>query len=263
MHSKSQFEELAERWSRARRAALASVLGLSREEVARAEESVLVAVAGESAPEELFRRVFENSLRLGKGFARHHGGVVGLEELPGALGRLGVPCLRGAWRRAEDEPAEFLEREPCQPGATAIGCDYWREACDGLVLGLSGGIRHTRHASAGHGDARCLDVLYVDPESPLRFGLLPDELREALEPTRRLIQRFRGGGEVRFLGVSEGVLLYQLSADCAGKTVLRELVERCVRRRFPHLTPREMSPRGVLDPVPETNHHAAEGEHTA
>jgi hypothetical protein len=263
MHSESHVSGLAERWSRARKAALASVLGLSREEVAAKEEAVLVAVAGESAPEELFRRVFDNSLRLGKGFMLHHGGPVGLEELPGVLGQLGVQCLRGSWRRAEDEPAEFLEREPCQSGASAIGCDYWREACDGLVLGLSGGTRHTRHASSGHGDARCLDVLYVDPESPLRFGLLPDELREALEPTRRLIQRFRGGGDVTFLGVSEGVLLYQLTAGCGGKAPLTELLERCVRARFPNLTLREMSPRGVLDQEPETNPHELEGEHTA
>lgn len=203
-------------------------------------------------PERL-RRAFDHSLRLGKGFARLHG-PVDPERLPDLLARLGSPCLAGRWSEVETEAGFWLERPPCERAASVEHCDHWREAIDGLVLGLTGGVRHTRHHSAGHGSDRCLDLFYANPESPLRYGELPATMARGLGSVRGLVQQFKGA-DVVFLGCSEGELLYQLrapsrdSANCGqgGAQPLQHIVERCLRKHFPALKPRELSPRPVLE----------------
>lgn len=202
---------------------------------------------------EQLRRTFDNSLRLGQGYAGFHRAPIAPEQLPFVLPRLDAPCLRGRWAEVECEAGFWLERPPCQLPAPRAFCDHWREAINGLVLGLTFGVCHARHRSAGHGDPACVDLFYADPESPLRFGALPPELAPGLQSVRRLVSRFKGGARVEFLGVSEGELLYQLSVDparmgCggAGAHPLRQMVERCLRKRFPALSARELSPRPVL-----------------
>jgi hypothetical protein len=246
MSTERQVEDLAQRWGRARRAALLAILGEDSPE----EEDALIERASARDFSELCRRVFENSLVLGQGFARYYGAQPGLEELPGVLGRLGVACLVGSWRRVEEEPALLLERDGCGANPSASRCDYWREACDGLVLGLTGGLRHTRHRSLGHADTHCLDLLYANPESPLRFGPLPPEMVPGLASIQRFIRGFGKGADVTFLGVSEGVLSYEFTAGsrCGGGEDLERLITQCVRQRFPGLTLRNGSPRAVLAP---------------
>ncbi len=204
------------------------------------------------------RCAFDNSLRLGRGFARFHRAEVDPQHLPEVLARLDAPCLQGSWSEVDDEAGYWLARSPCREKAAAGYCDHWRDAIDGLVLGLTGGVRHTRHQSAGHGGTGCLDVFYVDPESTLRYGAIPPELTDGLASIRKLVQQFKGGAEVKFLGVSEGELLYELHAPrseaaCGGGSqTLQQIVERCLRKRFPTLTPRELSPRPVLDPAAQS-----------
>jgi|GEM_PF-3178748 len=210
-------DELATRWERAR------------------------AAAGTSE-----RLLFEHSLTLGKGFARFHHGPVKPQQLPGVLAALGVPCLTGTWSEDPVEPAYWLERPPCS-AATAAGCDGWREAISGLVLGVTGGVCHSRHRSGGHGDRRCVDVVHTEALSPLRFGAIPPELSPGLDSVRRLIARFRGGAEVRFLGVCEGALLYRIIARQPGPHPLGQIVARCLLKRFPSLQLRELADLPVLD----------------
>ena len=226
----ARFSELAERWRRAREAALAA------------------------PPAEQARRMFENSHFLGQGFARFHRAPVAPEQLPAALALLQAPCLQGRWSDVEGEAALRLERPRCCAAPTAAGCDLWREAIDGLVLGMTGGVRHARHQSAGHGDPSCLDVLYADPQSPLRYGPLSDELQPGLESVRRLVSQFKGA-EIEFLGVCEGELLYRLTAPpsdpavacgASGPNTLQKIVESCLTRNLPTLKPRELSPRSPL-----------------
>jgi hypothetical protein len=54
---------------------------------------------------------------------------------------------------------------------------------------------------------------------------------------------------VRFLGVSEGVLLYQLYVAGCGDTrrAARAHVEAMLAKKLPQLLLRELSPRPVLD----------------
>lgn len=211
-------------------------------------DDLLLAAATAKDASRAQRRAFDHSLRLGRGFARTYGVELGLEELPQTLGMLDVPCLQGCWRAIDDDRALLLERDECP--AARLGpnaCDFFREASSGLVLGLTGGIRHARLESRGHGDARCIDLFHEDPESPLRFGTIPAAMRGDLARVRALARAFDSSAEVEFLGVSEGVLLYRLDRRTGASDVsVRGLVERAVSRRFPELSVREISPRPVL-----------------
>lgn len=244
--------DLAGRWSRARCSALRAVVA-GRD---GSEDDLLpIALATDAA--QVHHRVFDNSLRLGGGFARLHG-VLAFADMPRALGAMRVPCLDGAWRCFDGEEALALARPGCPLGTSgAAACDYWREAIGGLVLGMTGGARHARHESLGRRGERCVDYFYVDPESPLRFGPLPESLGAELERVRRTARAFDGATTVRFLGVSEGVLLYRIDrAGCGGQLDVRAIVERAVKCRFPDLELREISPRSVFDGSPSLDSRA-------
>lgn len=225
------------------------VIGQVAEE---AEEEVLFGCAAEVDAAGLHRALFENGVRLGEGFRRFQQRAVTMAELPAVLSALGCPCLKGQWQTA-GPGAWRLVRTPCSAspprgeGDAVTACDSWREAIDGLVLGLTGGARHTRTASAGHGQKTCVDLVYEDTESPLRYGDLDAELIPSLESVQKFVRNFRGA-DVRFLGVSEGVLLYQL--DTTGcdehRAPARELIEKLLEQKLPHLQVRELSPRAVL-----------------
>jgi hypothetical protein len=244
--SQAAVQELADRWRRARRAAVEQVIGRTAEDAAEEER---LACAAEVDEAELHRRLFENSARLGGGFRRQLRRAVGVEELPALLSALGAPCLaNGTWSMLPGEPGwRFLRRPCCAGEASSARCDAWREAIDGLVLGLTGSLRHTRTASAGHGQEHCVDVIYEDAESPSRYGELPAEVLPALEAVQAFVRRF-DGADVRFLGISEGVLLYQLETrGCAGSHAAQPMVEQLLKRKLPGLEVRELSPRQVLD----------------
>jgi hypothetical protein len=67
-----------------------------------------------------------------------------------------------------------------------------------------------------------------------------------LEAVTRFLNRL-AGTSVRFLGVSEGVLLYELHVDgCGGGAAVTELLRRSIRSRWPQLELRDVTPRAVL-----------------
>ncbi len=237
--------DLAQRWSSARRAALRATLPESDEVE---PEDVLLARALAHAPEAALRRVFDVSMKLGEGFRRFHGLDLPLAQLVELLPLLGPPCTARSAVRVEAEPAYRTERDGCLAAAQhPRTCDYWREAVEGLVLGMTGAVRHARHESVGHGGARCVDVLYVHPQSRLRFGPIPEHLQAGLESLRRTARAFDSSVEIEFLGLSESVLHYSCrSLGSGGDVRLNSVIEQGLRRRFPWLSARDVSPRPVL-----------------
>jgi hypothetical protein len=237
--------DLASRWRRARCAALRAAapdLG------AHQPEEDLLSSALDLAPDEVLRLVFEHSKQLGEGFRRFYKLDLPLTELAAFLPLLGTECLARPWTRAAGEPAYVAEHEGCAaPSQHPRACDYWREAIEGLVLGMTGAVRHGRHTSRGHGAPTCVDVLYVHPQSPLRFGPIPEDLRSGLESVRRVAHAFDGATEIEFLGLSEGVLHYQSRAlGGTGGIRINTVIEQGVARRFPGLATREVSARAVF-----------------
>jgi hypothetical protein len=252
------YEELRERWGRARRAALREVIPPqppaaladldARSESDEEDRLMRCALAVDRVA--TMRRVFENSARLGASFRAFHNRTLELADAAGALAALRPACLRGWGGGRADVDAPELARAGC-PRASADVCAVWADAIDGLVLGLTDGARHARHRSAGSGDDRCVDVVIAAPtgvSTPLRHGPIPDEMKDGLAAVSRSA-RTLGGVGVTFLGVSEGVLFYEVEPrGCGGSDIaVAPLIERGVHRRFPSLKTREISPRAVID----------------
>lgn len=237
--------DLAARWRRARCAALS--VALSRPATTEPEASLLTQALDE-APAQALRAVFDNSLTLGKGFRRCYGADLTLPDLAGILPALGSPCVAAAWTPRANAAGYVSERAGCAVGSQhPRACDYWREAAQGLVHGLTSGVHHARHESIGSGGTRCVDVLYVHPQSPLRFAPIPEEIGTGLAALCRTASLFDSSIVIEFLGINENVLHYTVRASRAENAPdLTEVIRRGVKRRFPWLDARDASPRAVL-----------------
>jgi hypothetical protein len=237
--------DLAKRWRSARRAALRAVLLESQD--SQTEQQLLVEALSTDA-ERVLRLVFDNSLTLGEGFRAYFRVDVPLTDLVSLLPLLETPCLPSSWTRHDDPPHHRTERTGCHIGLLHDrACDYFREAIQGLVLGLTGTVYHARYESLGHGGKRCVDALYVQSQSPARFGPIPESLRLGLEQVQRTARMFDSSVRLDFLGLSENTLSYTLeSGDGPGNLHLTTVVEQALRRRYPDLITRDASPRAVL-----------------
>lgn len=234
--------QLAQRFRHARRAALRYILA---DTTGEESEGDLLAQAWAAAPELVERRVFDNSLALGRSFAGYYADRWALADLPLVLPALGTPCADGVFSAPRGDDVLLLLREPCRDAG--IGCAYWREAIAGLVLGASGRMLLSRHSSQAAGAERCVDVFHVDPQSPHAYGAIPDDLAAHLRSVQRQVKAFDSSAEVAFLGINEGVLLYRLTRRGEGEMSLVGTIERGVHRRFPDVILREISPRPVMD----------------
>ncbi len=251
--------DLAERWRRARRAACRAVLPPAEQASADpatlepldpADDDALLCRALDVDAEGTLRRLFDVGRRLGEGFRRVHRVDLPLADLVRVLPALGVPCAERAWQDVATEPARRGERAGCaSAGRHPRICEAYREAIDGLVAGLSSAVWFARHASRGAGDDACVDVLHVHPQSAARFGPIPEALRAGLDAACRTARALDGALEIDLLGVSEGVLYYRTRrAGGVAAGQVTSSFEHHVRRRFPSLALREISPRPVLSP---------------
>ncbi len=236
-------DEFLARWRDARLAALGRWVALPT----RLGESAALLAAPAESREELLREVFLNSFRFGQSAVRRFGRAWDAGDLMDVLGAADGPCQRGSW--IADDGAWRLERRGCAgASAGALVCDYWREATDGLVCGLSEDVRYSRHASSARGAETCVDVLYREGDPEWRFASLPGELLPALS---RIALRFRGHGmELRFLGLAEGQLFYTLThrgaSLCDGALELyASLLRNNLARHCPGLGLREATGRAV------------------
>ena len=233
--------DLADRWTRARCAALRDVLG---EPGAGLTEPALFARAWAKDEDAVERRVFDNSLALGRSFRAFTRTDLTLVDLEALLPELGCPCTSEGLRRVPGELASRTRRDPCEGGATTGWCRYWRESLQGLVSGLSTSIRHSRAE-------RCVDVLHVDAESPFRLMPVPLELQPMLDRIARRVSDFLPGARVEFLGLQEGSLCVRThspASPCAGGPDIDSLVGDLLRRAAPDLPLRNATPRPVMHP---------------
>jgi hypothetical protein len=236
-------KDLAARWARARRSALLAT-GIAE---MNQPEPELVEAALSLDRALCLKLAFDNSRQLGLGFRRFYEVDVPLQNLASLLPELGAPCLRGTWQRVDAPPHFRLEREPCawRENCSTIGA-FFREATDGLVLGLSSSAHFARHQSRAAGDSLCLDVLFVRDAKMLRYGPLPETMQPGLAEAKKLASTFDSETEVEFLGVSEGTLFYALKTNPAHPGVrIKPSLERALLRRFPHLSFVDVTPTEV------------------
>lgn len=267
---KFELQEFSERWYRARMAGLGNVLADYSEGepfVQNKENDLLRLISQNPERRELaLKNVFDYSRRFAISASRHMGISFEIADFAKVLPFMGISCFSTLWRNHNQ--AQVLERKGCHTfsdlGLGSFGCDYWREALDGLVMGLGENERLSRHRSQGHGDADCLDVLYAEEaqlpkivslESPYdelrnnpKFGLVPSEMLANLE---KVIKRFAGmKANLMLEGLSEGTLYYRLEGEesvlCgAGANIMHDLLKRDLEKLYPGLLAKDVSPQAV------------------
>lgn len=209
--------------------------------------------AGAEAKDALLRKVFDNSRKLALGLSKRFGVTFEPADFQSLLAVSGIPCARGTWSARPN--ARVLTRDGCSYcGAAGSGvCDYWREAMDGLVMGLGDKERFARHGSVRHGDGECIDVFFTEAEGggkdPNAWGPLPEHMAlELFEAAAWFEHEY--GVPMELKGYREGVLYYALGASTdplcgtAGLSINRFIGR--VREIFPGLGFADATPQAVL-----------------
>jgi len=244
--------EFSQRWLRARKAAIHSALALPVG-VDGEEEKFLLQKVQPDQREAVLKAVFDLSRKLGVSLSRHLSLSLGAQDFSELLPLIASPCFSSRWRIHNE--AQVATRPGCVfiDGLGSFGCDYWREALDGLVMGASDDVRLARHRSVGHGDADCVDVLFCDkgsgPKPGKHRGEVPVEYAQGLEVLTRQFQE--KGITLRWEGYSEGVLFYRMEAGAkplcgAGGQLMHGALKGEVRKFFPELELRDGSPLAVI-----------------
>lgn len=262
--SRFSIEDFKSRWTSARVAALKSVLG---DQCARSNENfdlnlnldldeeraLLMRVRAEQR-ELVLRAVFDFSRKLGVGFSRYFGISLEIQDLAEILPLSGSPCFQGNWQRHNE--AYLNLRRGCADERLlgAFGCDFWREALDGFIMGSSDEARLARHRSLGHGDGDCADILFEDsglgPQQGQHRGVIPESFAQGLEVIARNFSEKQI--TVKWDGYSEGVLYYRLEAAgakplCgAGGGLMHGVFKAEVQRFFPGIKVRDSAPLAVI-----------------
>lgn len=262
------------RWQRARVSALQSVTGIlgatsvrnddSKENLATLEVNLLSNVP-EELQDQVIRKVFDNSRKFGLSVSRYLNLSLEISDFSEILPFTGIPCFLGIWRRHND--AQILARKGCSllSSHKSFGCDYWREALDGLVIGAGDTERLARHRSVGHGDDECVDVLFnesyarprvvsADSQKPdsssnfKKYGPVPFQLNQTLEDIAKRFESMRV--KLYIDGFSEGTLYYRLETDegvlCgAGGKLLHDSFCKELIKKFPEILAKDSSPLAV------------------
>ena len=181
-----------------------------------------------------------------------------IQDFQNLLEKSGIPCVQGRWESRKN--AKILSRKGCDfcPKSGVNACDYWREALDGLVIGLGDKERLARHASIRHGDTACVDVFYFDgfyfdpegrKETSLAWGPLPEHMAKNL---MEICEDFERVMKVSILlkGLNEGVLYFEFKSStdalCSGGQLLTSTFQRKIQKQYPGLVIQEVTPRAVL-----------------
>lgn len=201
----------------------------------------------------LLRKIFDNSRLLGMSLSKHLGISFEVQDFQNLLEKSTIPCVQGQWESRES--ARVLKRSGCnfctKSGADA--CDYWREALDGLVMGLGEKERLARHASLRHGDHACIDVFYSETVGPrdnlMAWGPIPEHMTESLT---KICDEFKSKMKtsIDLKGLSEGVLYFEFKSStdnhCGGTYLLTSALQSKLLKVYPGLLVQEITPRAVL-----------------
>ena len=245
--------ELKDRWLRAREASFNKIFSKKK-----SENEFLAELDGIEADqfEEFLKSVFLNSRNLGVSYQKSKNLTWEKSDFTDFAKELGSPCLVGTWEKKTS--AHVLSRSGCS-GGKSVGlryCQYWREAIDGLVVGISDEVGFVRSCAVSIGEDSCVDVFFDEESQPTdaiwnnpnKWGVLPEDIKADLD----FIQLKFGEMKIdlKFLGLSERNLLYKLepkenlTCGSAGN-VYRNYLEKLVKEKLPHYNLKDASPVAV------------------
>lgn len=245
--------DFSKRWCNARKAAILAAIETQIDYSKDFSESDLLAAVPAEKREAVLRAVFDNSRKLGMSLARFLGLSAEARDFSLFLPSAGIPCFQGSWGTRNG--AEVLQRAGtacARESMGSFGCDFWREALDGLVTGASEDLRLARHRSMGHGDAECVDVIFAEegigPKKGWHKGEVPIEWMPRLHT---IVTKFAEQGvSVFWDGFSEGVLFYRMEAGAkplcgAGGRLMHATLAEELRKLFPGVEAKDSSPLAV------------------
>jgi hypothetical protein len=245
-----------ERWKRARMSALKSFLQISRQESSSKNETDLLSLIAVEIRSQALRIVFDNSRKLGASASRFLGLSWEVQDISDVLSQSESPCLKGYWENTKT--GKTLKRKGCDQLQTvgSYVCDYWREALDGLIMGVGETERYARHASMGHGDIECTDVFYDDSldvngdinGKQQKFGEVPKKVFDGLTSLTAFLLKQEISLNLR--GISENVLYYELISNekpiCGSSNRFIEgILVKEVKTQFAGLDLKDASPLAV------------------
>jgi hypothetical protein len=228
-HERFSLNDLSSRWKKARISAIKKSQTFDQDQFNIQNESELLLKVTSENKDLVLRAVYDHSRLLGLSLVKHLGLTLEITDIAQLLPQMDSPCFSAVWRPHHE--AQVLERKACRDLAVLgnFACDYWREAVDGLVVGVGENERFTRHRSVGHGDEDCCDVLFEEKFTPprvvtaeentsssklsksLKYGPLPEVLMTALVPVQERFRKLKINLVLE--GLSEGILYYRLDAD--------------------------------------------------
>jgi hypothetical protein len=259
--------DLALRWKKARMSAVGGLLKTtssprhSEAHQAR-EEDLLKEVTDSELATKILRQVFDVSRALGVSASRFFGVSFENRDFVDLLRESGISCYSSSfvaqnesWVLERKGCSDFLQVAEAQPQSgfslSRFFCEYWREALDGLVMGLGENERTARHESLGAGDSRCLDILYVEgsPGSKVnRYGVVPPLITQAFSDLSAQLQ----AQQYRLIleGYSEGTLFYQVESRqtklCGtGGDLIHQVIASSAMKKFPGLKVKNVAPFAV------------------
>lgn len=233
--------DFVNRWKKAREQALGKSLN--------EEESLELIPIVER--DEVLRKVFLDSRRLAQSFSKYHSLSFELEDFQDLLNQAKISCFQGRW--GERHGARVLDRPACSYAVKAgsFACDYWREALDGIIMGLGEEERYARHGCARHDGGPCVDVLFteaaVKSTSEHGFGKIPEALvTELAEITEQFQVNMKTA--VEFVGYSAGVLYFRFpqGTACGSGGVYKSALQSKIQSKHPYIHLQDVSPRAVL-----------------
>lgn len=245
--------DLKSRWLRAREYSISKVIATANSEISFFFEINLIS---EEVFEDLLKVIFLNSRNLGLSYQKAKNLSWERIEFINYAKSLGSPCLNGEWEQRST--ASVLTRKGCKEGIQ-LGhryCQYWREAIDGLVIGLSEDIGFVRNNTVTIEDDLCVDIFYDDESIPTdaiwnnsnKWGQLPPAIQSDLATIEQKFNEMKV--DLKFLGLSEKTLYYKLepkenlTCGTAGN-IYRNHLEGLIKEKFPLIKLKDASPVAV------------------
>lgn len=238
--------DVRRRWQAARIAALKQFLGSASDQPTDNEVAMLRQMP-HAQRDDVLKAVYYNTRKFGHSVLRYFALLWDTHDVRDVLSGADVPCMQGQW--STDGQHVVVERRGCSAPQQCgtLGCDYWNDAIDGLLMGLGDEVRHTRHRSVGHGDGLCRDRFSPRAQHSAAYGPLPEYLVSFFA---NLEQRFAPKHvRVTFVGYAAGVVYYEATArgtGCGGK-IWHTMLQSTVAKTYPTLRLQDVSPASVFD----------------
>lgn len=254
--SRIQLQDFAKRWHRGRLTSIASSLG--REIPSDASEVDLIfelSKKDSDVQKAALRAVYHTGGLLASSMTLFYRRDWSMKDVAALAAFSGSPCFGRSWDLTPQESDKEaigmgLKRSACAEGVSNhFHCEYWKEALDGLITGLSDQLFLSRHSSAKSKHESCIDWLYPSRMSPLKYGPLAEDLKLLVNEISLRLEKSKI--VLRVWGLSEGILYYQMESAIIGfcgpgKRLFEEDFKKAVLGKFPNTKFFDVTPRAVI-----------------